>query len=145
MNIVRKIKIDKMIPVLTDKEKELIKFIELSFSNLDSYTHKEWKDSIFYFQNNKYIFEHSAKGKMALIRYEGFVSILESQFDIHDVEIITSLILNYLQHTLKVGKDKLNLVMYENSTENIRYVERVESMQYNTQFMNKIEIKRGIN
>ncbi len=54
MNIVRKIKINKIIPaIFTDKEKEMLVFIEKTFSELETYKLPyNYPNRIFYFKDD---------------------------------------------------------------------------------------------
>lgn len=83
MNLVRKIKIDNIIPTLTDDDHEIIDFIENQLNNLDTYNTICYSKYTFYMNSDyKWIFLHDFILGEVYIRYENFCQILMEKYHI---------------------------------------------------------------
>jgi hypothetical protein len=102
-NIIRKIKIHKIVPVLSEQELEIINFIENKLDNLKEFIYPIYKDRDIFYMNDKgdMILDIDYTRKQFYIRYQGFWKILQDHFKLEETEI--KLILKYfLEHKLKI-------------------------------------------
>ncbi len=86
MELVRKLKINKLTPVsFTEEEKEILDFVK---SRISSLTVFEYKSSIYYINNdNQWILEQDSEHNMIWVRWEDFWKVLERKYKISDKDI----------------------------------------------------------
>jgi len=85
MNIVRKIKLRKLkFYTCNKKESKLLDFIENYFLNLKIIKLKRFSNHIFWFKNNKCIFEYNLKYNIFTVKYTKFWEIFNIHFNYND-------------------------------------------------------------
>ncbi len=93
MNLIRKIKINKITEVnFTEKEKEIIDFVNSMLSDLIPFKHDDYPESIFYFKGDKWVLEQDNVYHVLRVRYNIFWSVLEKKY---------LLLFNEIQYILK--------------------------------------------
>ncbi len=92
MNLVRKIKISKITSVeFTEKEKEIIDFINSKLSDLIPFKHDNYPLSIFYMSSNgKWILEQDNNIDRLYIRFDNFWQVLQTKYSMgyNDIQIL---------------------------------------------------------
>ena len=70
MYLIRKYKIHQITPILTDKELEIINFINSKINNLSELKSNNHPDSIFFMDKyNRWVLEENNKDKIIYVRY----------------------------------------------------------------------------
>lgn len=124
MNLVRKLKINKILPCLTTLNLLVLTYIDEELNNLTCYQEKGNGERLFYFKDNKFIFEYycmknvvyfssdiseflyynytmNNRDILEILKYK-----IEKKFEIlSNVEIMRNEYLNYIERTFKEDKD----------------------------------------
>jgi len=114
MNIIRKIKLNSLgMYEFNDSEKELYEFIKDNFLNLKQVILRDYPNYIFYFKDDKCIFQHTFKSNNFYVRYSFIWKVFEIKFN-YNYHEISNLIKDIMKYAYKLNEIKPKIIGYVN-------------------------------
>src|SRR6478735_7507438 len=102
-NIFRKIKLNDLgFYECNDIEKELLNFIKDNFLNLKQVILRDYPNYIFYFKDDKCIFQHTFKSNNFYVRYSFIWKVFEIKFN-YNYHEISNLIKDIMKYAYKLN------------------------------------------
>lgn len=154
MNLIRKIKISKLVDNLTDTEKEIIDFIKGKLDDLIPFKWDEYPLSMFYMNSNgEWVLEQDNKNDVLWIKHYNFWQVLDVKYLMthNDVQIL----LHYMIE--QAFKEKLSIPIsppydgnptveeaFKKSLSNIVYTDNPSDFKLEEKFKEQYEYNKEV-
>ncbi len=133
MNLIRKIKIDKITPVLTNEEKEILKFVESWFTGLGKYQYKG--GYLFFNKKGFLVFKFNPDISWVTLRWSDFIEVLEKKYLVDDIVDQDPLIRYFIFKKLKIKlSNNVNAVGIQNDYETTKFYAKLELLHKDNHF-----------